>query len=85
MVADAASRSRGSVPRPIQVHGQVDQPDWHDISLSQGTSLTEEWQTLPIEFHAKNLAATNALHYIVEDRPGTVWIADVSVTTKKGQ
>jgi hypothetical protein len=55
------------------------------ISLSQGTSLTEERHTLPIEFHAKNLAVTNALHYIVEDRPGTVWIADVSVTTKKGQ
>ena len=37
-----------------------------------------------IEFQAQHLAATNVLHFILGDRPGTVWIADVLVTRKKG-
>jgi hypothetical protein len=37
-----------------------------------------------IEFRAQRLFATNVLHFIHADRPGTVWIADVLVTRKKG-
>ena len=38
-----------------------------------------------IEFQAQHLAATNVLHFILGDRPGVVWIADISVTRRKGQ
>jgi hypothetical protein len=77
-------RAKASVARPITVLGQVDEPDWHDIGLIRDLPLIERWQTFPIEFQAKNLAAMNVLQFILGDRPGTVWIADVSVTRKKG-
>jgi hypothetical protein len=73
-------RARANVPRPITVFAGVDVADWHDIGLIQGVWLTEQWQTFQIEFQAKNLAATNVLQLNLGARPGTVWIADVSVT-----
>jgi hypothetical protein len=44
----------------------------------------EPWP-FQMEFQALHLAATNVLHFILGDWPGAVWIADVSVTRKKGQ
>jgi hypothetical protein len=73
-------RAKADVPRQIILYGQVDEPDWHDIGLSQDVPLTERWQTYQYQFRAKGLAAENAIQFILGDRTGTVWIADFTLT-----
>jgi WD40 repeat protein len=73
-------RARADAPRPMQLYGQIDEPEWHGIGLDKVALLTEEWQTYQFEFRAKDLAAENNIHFVVGERTGTVWIADFTLT-----
>ncbi len=73
-------RARADVPRPMQVYGQIGEPDWHDFGLNETVPLTALWQTYERAFRAKDLAATNMIQFVVAERTGTVWIADITVT-----
>jgi hypothetical protein len=73
-------RARADAPRPTFLYGQIDEPDWHGIGLSQDVPLTEHWQTYQYQFRAKGLAAKSTIHFFVGDRTGTVWIADFTLT-----
>jgi hypothetical protein len=73
-------RAKADVPRSIELHGQIDEPDWHNIGLNQVVSLTADWQPYQCEFQAKDLGATNMLRLLLGERTGTVWVADLTVT-----
>jgi WD40 repeat protein len=73
-------RARADVPRPIQLYGQIAEPDYHGIGLNEVVPLTADWQTYEREFRAKDLAASNLIEFHVGERTGTVWIADITVT-----
>ena len=72
-------RAKADPPRPIVLHGQIDQPDWKSIGLNQVVALSTDWQVYQYEFRPKNLAAWNAIHFLLGERTGTVWIADFTV------
>lgn len=72
-------RARADVPRPMQVYGQIGEPDWHGFGLNEVVPLTADWQTYEREFRAKDLAASNMIQFVVGERRGTVWIADITV------
>jgi hypothetical protein len=73
-------RAKADAPRRIVVGGFIDEPDWHDIGLSQDVPLTEVWQDYQYEFQAMDLAAENSIQFNVGDQTGTVWIADFTLT-----
>ena len=72
-------RARADVPRPMQVYGQIGEPDWHGFGLNETVPLTADWQTYERAFRAKDLAATNMIQFVVGERTGTVWVADITV------
>jgi WD40 repeat protein len=73
-------RARADVPRPMQLYGQIGETDWHGFGLNEVVPLTADWQTYERQFRAKDLAASNMIQFIVGERTGTVWIADITVT-----
>jgi len=73
-------RAKADAPRPIVLHGEIDQPDWKSIGLDQVVPVTQDWQTYQVEFQAKDLAAWNNIQFIVGERTGTVWIGDFELT-----
>jgi hypothetical protein len=73
-------RAEADAPRPIMLYGQIGEPDWHGIGLSEVVSLTQEFRDYVFKFQAKDLGATNLLQLILGDQTGTVWIADLTVT-----
>jgi hypothetical protein len=73
-------RAKADAPRPIMLHGQIGEPDWHGIGLSEVESLTQKFRDYEFKFQAKDLSATNLLQFILGDQTGTVWIADLTVT-----
>ena len=38
-------RARADVPRPMQLYGQIGEPDWHGFGLNEVVPLTADWQT----------------------------------------
>jgi hypothetical protein len=73
-------RARADEPRPIQLYGQIVEPDYHGIGLNEVVPLTADWQTFERAFRAKDLTTSNLIQFHFGERTGTVWIADVTVT-----
>ena len=73
-------RARADVPRPMQLYGQISEPDYHGIGLNEVVPLTADWQTFQRAFRAKDLAGSNLIEFHVGERTGTVWLADIKVT-----
>src|SRR5262249_39457929 len=71
-------RAKADVPRRIVFYALT--PDWHRIGLDEVVLLTQDWQPYQYEFQAKNLAALNAIFFILGKQTGTVWITDFTVT-----
>jgi WD40 repeat protein len=72
-------RAKADAPRSIVVHGQIHEPDWHNIGLNQVVVLTKDWQPYEYAFQAKDLAAWNRIIFVLGERTGTVWVADFTV------
>jgi WD40 repeat protein len=73
-------RAKADIPRPINLAGIVDEPNYDGIGLSEVVPLTQEFRNYEFTFQAKNLAAKNMIQFNVGERTGTVWIADFTVT-----
>jgi hypothetical protein len=73
-------RAKADAPRPMQLYGLINKPDWHSIGLNEAVSLTESWQDYKYEFRTKDLAAENKIEFHVGERTGTVWIDDFKLT-----
>src|SRR5262249_1697166 len=58
-------RARADVPRSITLYGQIDEPDWHGIGLSEDIPLTRNWQEYQYEFQAKDIVAWNKIQFLL--------------------
>jgi WD40 repeat protein len=73
-------RAKADARRQIQLVGELAEPDYHNIGLSEDVSLTENWQPYQYTFQARNLAAVSWISLKLGQQTGTVWIADFTLT-----
>jgi hypothetical protein len=62
---------------------RINAPDWHSVGYSEpAMQLGTDWQTYTHSFTASNVGSgNNVLAFSVGDQTGTIWIANVKVTT----
>jgi hypothetical protein len=73
-------RARADAPRELGVRAQIEQADYHAIGLHRKAHLGAEWRSYAYTFTTKNmLPRYNACVFHVGDKPGTLWLADVSL------
>jgi WD40 repeat protein/tetratricopeptide (TPR) repeat protein len=72
-------RARADKPLEVALHGQIHEPDWTGIGLSETVQLTEEWHFYEFTFRAENLAKVNKVAFFLGQQTGTVWVADFIV------
>ena len=75
-------RSRSDVLRDVQVAALLDQPDYHNVGLKKITPLLPVWQTFTYTFRVTHPLTndTSVPCFMLGNKSGTVWLADVSVT-----
>lgn len=78
-------RARADALRDMGVEACLDQPDYHNVGLKRVAPLLPEWQGFSETFVATHVLAndTDVPRFMVGDKAGTIWLADVSVTEAK--
>jgi WD40 repeat protein/serine/threonine protein kinase len=73
-------RAKADAPRRMKLWGEIAEPDWHCIGLSEEVPLAEDWHAYQYEFQAKDLTGWTKINFRLGDRTGIVWIADITLT-----
>lgn len=77
-------RSCATPPRIVRVYAQASgEGDYHSIGLEVFTELTTQWQTFQHTFQAFDLLPRpNEIQFQLGQADGSVWLADVALTSQ---
>ncbi len=82
-------RFRAKSPESLRVDlvGQINSRDHHNIGLARDLTLTPEWKSYEYTFEASDLARNSEVNllpnFLMGIKNGTVWLADISLVLVK--